>query len=54
MDKVTIVGQILTTLNAVEVRGKANLDRLLGCIQALESLAEELKNEQSEVENNGE
>nr|DAP67847.1 MAG TPA: hypothetical protein [Caudoviricetes sp.] len=29
---------IITTLNGVEVRGKSNLDRLLACINALESL----------------
>lgn len=31
---------ILTTLNRIDVRGRENLTRLLGCIQALEKLKE--------------
>lgn len=30
--------QIINTLNCIEVKGKDNLDRLLGCIMALEQI----------------
>lgn len=33
-----VIRAVITTLNGVEVRGKSNLDRLLACINALESL----------------
>ena len=33
-----LIKVVISTLNDVEVRGKDNLDRLLGCINALESL----------------
>lgn len=37
MDKLTL---IITTLNRLEVRGRENLTRLLGCIQELEKMKE--------------
>ena len=37
MDK-QLLRNIIYTLNSVEVKGKENLDRLLGCINALESM----------------
>ena len=33
-----ILTSVIYTLNQVEVKGKANLDSLLGCIQTLEKL----------------
>ena len=36
--------KVINTLNNVEVKGKANLDRLLGSIQVLESLVKEVPN----------
>ena len=38
---------IFQTLNQITVQGRGNLDRLLGCIQALERLIEQIP-EQSE------
>ena len=34
---------VIRTLNAVTVSGADNMNRLLGCIQALESLLKELE-----------
>lgn len=31
---------VISTLNGVEVKGKDNLDRLLGCINALETIVQ--------------
>ena len=36
--------KVINTLNNVEVKGKENLDRLLGSIQVLESLVKEVPN----------
>ena len=33
-----LLRSVISTLNCIEVKGKDNLDHLLGCIQALESL----------------
>lgn len=41
-----MIQAIIDTLNKIEVHGKDNLDRLLGCIQALE----EIKNAVTEKE----
>lgn len=55
MDETITVTQMLqmvvATLNAVEVKGKENLSRLLGCINVLESIInkeEETKEETAE------
>lgn len=37
-----IISRVLYTLEQVEVRGKQNLDKLLGCMQALEVLKDSL------------
>ena len=42
MDIMQRIRVILNTLGLVEVRGKQNLDFLLGCIKALESILQEL------------
>lgn len=36
---------LIQTLNRIEVHGKDNLDMLLGCIQALETINNNLKGE---------
>lgn len=36
------IARIIYTINQVDVRGKDNMDKLLGCIQALERLAAQL------------
>lgn len=35
---ITLLKMVISTLNGVEVKGKDNLDRLLGCINALETV----------------
>lgn len=36
----TLIKLVVSTLNSVEVKGKDNLDKLLGCINALESVVQ--------------
>lgn len=36
----TLIRLVISTLNDVEVKGKNNLDKLLGCINALESFVQ--------------
>lgn len=38
MEIIALVRMVRSTLNDVEVKGKDNLDKLLGCINALESI----------------
>ena len=33
-----VLRSLINTLNQIDVRGKENMDRLLGCIQTLEQL----------------
>lgn len=40
----TLLSQIINTLETIEVKGKDNLSKLLGCISALEQLAQEEDN----------
>lgn len=39
----TLIRLVISTLNDVEVKGKENLDKLLGSINALESVAQILE-----------
>jgi len=49
-----MIEQIILSLNQLEVKGKENLDILLGCILALEELAAAQAAEQhKETEENG-
>ena len=41
------IALIINTLNQIEVRGYNNLNKLLGCIQALEEILEETKAKES-------
>jgi hypothetical protein len=50
MDTAVILKIVVSTLNNVEVRGKENLDRLLGCIQTLEKEIEALQKNAGEKE----
>lgn len=36
----TLLKMVISTLNTVEVKGKSNLDALLGCINALENVVQ--------------
>ena len=45
---------IVTTLNGVEVKGKENLSRLLGCINVLESIINKEEETTEETAEDGE
>lgn len=45
----TIFDSLISTLNAIEVRGKDNLDRLLGCILTIEKLRDMITTEKREI-----
>ena len=49
IDMFTIL-DVINTLNTIEVKGKDNLDKLLGCIMALEAMREAEKNEEDATE----
>ena len=42
-DIATIIKRVIYTINQVDVRGKDNMDKLLGCIQTMERLLEQLR-----------
>ena len=52
-----LLKNIINTLDGIEVKGKENMDRLLGCINALESMlkVEEIQqhNKSDVIENGG-
>ena len=37
-DNEILLNRVISTLNLIEVRGKENLDMMLGCIQVLERI----------------
>ena len=45
-----LLKQIIITLNTIEVKGKDNMSKLLGCIYALEGMIQQNTEEQSEGE----
>lgn len=52
----TIIKLVLNTLEDIEIKGKHNIDAMLGCMNALESFirqVESAKAKESEVVNNG-
>ena len=58
MTDVTIIKLVLNTLEDIEIKGKKNIDAMLGCMNALENFvqlaeAENKKEKESEVVNNG-
>lgn len=44
-----LIRKVLATLDAVEVKGKDNLDKMLGCMQALEKIADAMKHNREEM-----
>ena len=55
------IPQIIATLNDIEIKGKDNMDKLLGCIMALEAIeqvqnnaAKEQTNTLTEIKTEGE
>ena len=56
MFDVTIIKLVLNTLEDIEIKGKKNIDAMLGCMNALESFihAAEVENKnENEVVDNG-
>lgn len=37
-----LIRKVLFTLNTIEVKGRENIDRMLGCMQVLEKVADAL------------
>lgn len=50
VDTMELIKQIINTLEQIEVHGKDNMSKLLGCIYALEGM---IQQEQSEEETDG-
>ena len=46
----TLIRQVLYTLDQIDVKGRENIDRMLGCMQALEKIANAMKNNREEME----
>lgn len=53
MENVILVRSLIVTLDSIEVRGKDNLDKLLGCINALECLESSLSTSTEEEVSHG-
>lgn len=49
----TFLKTLLESLNRIEVKGKENIDILLGCMIAIENAIEQLNDPQKEEEVNG-
>lgn len=49
----TFLKTLLESLNRIEVKGKENIDILLGCMMAIENAINELENPQVEEEQDG-
>ena len=45
MDKIKILKDVVGTLNLVSVAGVENMDRMLGCIQAIQQVRQEMEAE---------
>ena len=39
----TMIRCVIATLNDIEIKGKDNMDKLLGCIMAMEGLAQQME-----------
>lgn len=50
-----LIKMVISTLDTIEVKGRDNLDKLLGCINALESVVQsvEIQNKLNKEEANG-
>lgn len=46
----TLIRQVLYTLDQIDVKGRENIDRMLGCMQALEKIANAMKHNREEME----
>lgn len=51
---ITILKLVLNTLNDIDIKGKKNIDAMLGCMNALEEFIHQAENKkESEVVENG-
>lgn len=50
MNVETLIRQVLYTLDQIDVKGRENIDRMLGCMQALEKIANAMKHNREEME----
>lgn len=44
-----LIRKVLATLDRIEVKGRENIDMLLGCMQALEKVADAMKHNREEM-----
>lgn len=44
-----LIRKVLLTLDKVEVKGRDNIDRMLGCMQVLEKIADAMKHNREEM-----
>ena len=50
-----LIKMVISTLDTIEVKGRDNMDKLLGCINALETVVQssEIQNKLNKEETNG-
>lgn len=48
MDNINLIRRVIATLDSVDVRGRENMDKLLGCMMTLDSIAAQLEKEAAE------
>lgn len=53
VDSFGMIQMVISTLNEIEVKGKDNMSKLLGCINALTEIINQPKDEDGEKVNNG-
>lgn len=49
MNMEELIRKVIFTLNKVEVKGRDNLDRMLGCMDALKKVADAMKHNREEL-----
>lgn len=52
MSGIDAINAVLATLNTVDVKGKDNMDKMLGCIQVLEKLKDAFEDMQGKGNEN--
>lgn len=51
IDMIEELQRVIATLKTLDVRGWESMDRLVGCVMALERMVSEMQNSNSEDEN---
>lgn len=44
-----LIRRVIATLDTVEVKGKTNIEKILGCMKALEKIADAIKQNREEL-----